>query len=310
MNKKLLIKFAEFIYRPAALKPVPGWYVGMIENENKLSYYRKRLQKIWFELMNDQDFANTILKIKWWHGIKLALHLKTELSRCIYIEGVYEPNEFYFLDHCIKPGMTFIDIGANNGWFGLFAAKKIKNSGSVFIIEPSQREIDKIERNIRLNRFKNIKVFKMGMLNELGEKELLVAEDKYEGHNTFGDFKYKIDFKLRENVEIGTLDNFIKNEKINRVDVIKIDAEGSEMLILDGGKNTIKIFRPIILSEVSKHPLTKCGNDIFSFLKNLSYDLYTFNQNNGLLNLIEDINDRNCENIIMLPKEKALNFLI
>ena len=45
--------------------------------------------------------------------------------------GSFEPNEFAFLDRALKPGMVFVDVGANDGYFTTFAACKVGSAGGM-----------------------------------------------------------------------------------------------------------------------------------------------------------------------------------
>ena len=62
----------------------------------------------------------------------LRLHLGNDVSRQIFIAGCYDPNEFAFLDRYLRPGMTFIDAGANEGVYTVFAAQRVGSEGCVW----------------------------------------------------------------------------------------------------------------------------------------------------------------------------------
>jgi hypothetical protein len=59
-----------------------------------------------------------------WHGKTIVnVTLGNDNSLCLYVCGSFEPNEFAFLDQVLEPGMVFFDVGANDGYFTLFAAR-------------------------------------------------------------------------------------------------------------------------------------------------------------------------------------------
>ncbi len=265
--------------------------------------------------MTHQIYDNIVIKIRWWRNLKLILYPKTASSRCIYVEGFYEPNEFYFLDKFLKSGMVFIDIGANNGWFGVFASKKVGSEGMVYSVEPSQREIDKINKNIELNNLTNIKVLECALLDKEGFMDLLIAEDKNDGHNTFGNFIYETDLKTKEKVRVDILDNLVKKENIKRIDFIKIDAEGSELFILKSSIEAIKSFQPVMLIEIAELSLKNQGSrsaDIYTFLGNLGYQFYTFSKDYGLLEPFlspdKPANSKSSFNLIAVPAGTKINY--
>jgi FkbM family methyltransferase len=90
--------------------------------------------------------------IRWYNGLLVTMYLGNNLSRCLYGVGTYEPNEFMFLSGVLQPGMIFVDVGANDGLYRLFAAKRLGPSGRVVALEPSGREFARLERNLQLNR--------------------------------------------------------------------------------------------------------------------------------------------------------------
>ena len=55
--------------------------------------------------------------------------LGNDNSLCLYVCGSFEPNEFAFLDKVLKPGMVFVDVGANDGYYTLFAAQRVGPCG-------------------------------------------------------------------------------------------------------------------------------------------------------------------------------------
>src|ERR1700741_2539984 len=95
---------ARLAARPA-LEPVPGWYLGFGQSTKLGTRFRK---KIW-RLFRDP------FQVPWLEGVGLSLIPGNETSRSVFVTGLYEPNEFCLLSRLLKPGMTFIDIGANMG---------------------------------------------------------------------------------------------------------------------------------------------------------------------------------------------------
>ena len=74
-----------------------------------------------------------------------------------------------------------------------------------------------------------------------------------------------------------TLDDFVIQSGMNRIDFIKIDVEGAEQLCLDGGKETIGTFEPILMIEVNPRGLIKyrsSAEDLFMWIKRFGYKTY------------------------------------
>ncbi len=70
------------------------------------------------------------LSIPWYAGTTVDVTLGNDQSLCLYVSGSFEPNEFAFIDRVLAPGMTVIDVGANDGLYTVFAARRVGPSGA------------------------------------------------------------------------------------------------------------------------------------------------------------------------------------
>lgn len=150
---------------------------------------------------------------------------------------------------------TFIDIGANTGYYSLLAAtanKKIK----IYSFEPAKGPAYYLKNNIRLNQLQqNIKDHDLALSDHKGEMEFYEVRNtkyKYISHNLGGVGSLKKESNSRRSstiVKTMPLDMFIAEEGIQQIDLIKIDTEGTENLILLGASKTISRFKPIIICE-------------------------------------------------------------
>lgn len=297
---------AEFIYKPREIGYLGHWQVGY--TEGNLTSYRNFLKRLWGLLLLKSDKPATLV-ITWYNNIKLAISQDSEISRCVYIEGVYEPNQFYFLSKFLKKGMIFMDVGANIGLYSLFASRLVGKRGKVLAIEPSRREFNRFKQNLMLNKISNIKALKIALDESNSIKKFNVAVSPYDGHNSFGPFGYettKIDHM--EDVTTKTLDKLIQETKIKQIDAIKIDVEGAEVSVLKGALQTLKLLKPVLLMELSDRTLTKQGSksdQIWKLLTGLSYIIYEFNQSSGKLREARQKKYYDGENVIAIPKNKS-----
>ena len=121
----------------------PGWtfaYEYFIER----TWLAQRRGALW-EFALERNLV-VPLTARWYGGTKVEVTLGNDNSLCLYVAGSFEPNEFAFLDGVVRPGMTFIDVGANEGYFTLFAARRVGRAGRVVSVEPSSRERRQLER--------------------------------------------------------------------------------------------------------------------------------------------------------------------
>ena len=151
---------------------------------------------------------------------------------------LYEPHVTSFLKECLREGMTFVDVGANVGFFTLTAAKKV---GKVIAIECNPRNVELIYMSLHRNGFDNVTVYPFA----IGDTQKLMSFS-WGFSNGFVDELAKDDDDAFV-VQAVTLDSLLRNEP--RVDVIKIDIEGSEAKAWQGMQETIAWHYPMLLME-------------------------------------------------------------
>ena len=81
-----------------------------------------------------------------------------------------------------------------------------------------------------------------------------------------------------EEIEITTLDNFVKKNKIQRIDFIKCDVEGFELSVFKGAKKTLRKFKPVVFVEIEERHTKKYKinpQDVLDFFKNIGYKSYS-----------------------------------
>ena len=259
----------------ARLEPFPRWVLGAGEK----GLVPKLRRGIWRRLRRP-------LVLSWIDHLQVTLEPNNETSRSLFITGRYEPNEFCVLDRILKPGMVFLDVGANLGLYSLFAARKVGPRGMVFAIEASSREYAQLLRNVEMNQLANIKVLNIAASDYAGEAVLMVASAQHAGHNTLGGgFAYATPVERRERVRTARIDDIIREQSLGRLDVIKMDIEGAELNALRGSDNSLRQFRPLLILEVSDRSLqhqNASSSVLLDYISNLGYSLYCFHPETGV----------------------------
>ena len=149
-------------------------------------------------------------------------------------EGPYEKGEVE-----LKEEDWVVDAGANIGMFSLFASKKVGDKGKIFSFEPVPATQKLLKRNIELNGLKNVEVVPFALGEKKGELSFSIFPESLECSSGFFDNEGS-----RETVSQTTLDAFVEENRIPRIDFIKSDVEGMERNLLAGARNTIKKFKP------------------------------------------------------------------
>lgn len=253
----------------------PGWSFGSSESAGGVLCRLRYL--LWLVCAAKQ--CEVSFPIEWYDGLRVQVHLGNDLSLCVYVAGNFEPNEFMLLGEILQPGMIYIDVGANDGLYTLFASKRVGSSGRVFALEPSSREMGRLKDNLQLNRIDNVQVLQVAASDRNGLGSLRVAGFRHEGHNTLGGFAYDIEEQKVETVDLLTLDSLASHELLERVDVIKIDAEGAELAVLRGSQEILKTYRPVIQFELLEAALSHQDigrEEVCAFLRSLGYSFYIF----------------------------------
>jgi FkbM family methyltransferase len=245
------------------LAPVPGWKFGGWNDKDARAHLRHRLW--WWAHERGYDGPVTT---SWYFGVRFNHHLAGDASFCTYVDGRYEPNEMSAIARLLRPGMCFVDVGANEGLFTLLAAALVGSNGAVHAFEPSPRERARLEENLSLNRFTNVRVHPSALGSAHRKASLSVSGPEHPGHNTLGGFAYpEGEGAYTLDVDVQTLDEVVAGEGLERVDMVKIDVEGFETAVLGGAHDTLRIHRPVLLIEAYDPSLREAGSSVDELLR-------------------------------------------
>lgn len=172
----------------------------------------------------------------------------------------------------IKDEFTILDIGAQSGCFSL-AAKYYPNT-IWHSFEPDPSNYSLLLDNLKLNNIHNVNTYETALSDKVGKATLKIC-DFHKGLNTLGEnlIRFSPENSINCIVETNTIDNLFLSKKI---DLIKIDTEGSEYDIIKGGIQTIKKYKPKILLEYYQDNLNQFGkktNDIDELLEEINYKI-------------------------------------
>ncbi|MER3430247.1 MAG: hypothetical protein C4324_04245 [Blastocatellia bacterium] len=149
-----------------------------------------------------------------------------------------EPEQVLEFAATVKAGNTVLDIGANVRLYSILASRRAGPSGRVYAFEPAPRNIQFLNRHIKLNRAENVFVVEAACGRQVGEADFFPGPNSAMGSlQKVGGDKFR--------VTAITIDQFVLAEKISP-DVIKIDVEGAELDVIYGAENTLSRSRPVI----------------------------------------------------------------
>jgi FkbM family methyltransferase len=173
-------------------------------------------------------------------------------GRAVYIYGDdYEP-EFKHLSEFLDASGVFIEVGANTGKHSIKAAKHYGGKGVVLAIEPNLAILAVLQRSVDANRFTNVRLRNFCIGDKKSAERLWMNQDR------------PVMFSLHQNdgsadslsTLVVTLDELFAWEGLDRLDYLKVCAEGSEGEVIAGGRQTISRHRPIIQIEDASVDIT------------------------------------------------------
>lgn len=156
----------------------------------------------------------------------------------------------------IPIGGIVVDVGANIGTHTIAYARK---ADRVFAFEPFPPAYECLEHNMK--SLHNVEIFKIALGSKKGKAKIACTNENY-GMASISE--------EGEEIEVNTLDSLFKS----KIDFIKIDAEGFEIEILEGGKNAIGKSKPVMYIEVNEHTLRLKGHtkqDLLDRIEGLGY---------------------------------------
>jgi FkbM family methyltransferase len=201
-------------------------------------------------------------------NLEFACDLRDTLAREVCFTGKFEPQETSLLHTILRPGMTFVDVGANWGYFTLLASGLVGESGTVVSLEPDPRMFALLQGNVARNRLSQVTPLALaaaagaGVLTLAGFDEddgnwgvSTVVDDSAGGPGTF-------------RVAAQALDTILDEYGVSGVDLVKMDIEGAELLALRGMadglcahhyRRVLLELHPSILAARVRTPLEVCA---------------------------------------------------
>jgi FkbM family methyltransferase len=181
----------------------------------------------------------------WWSYFPMSFHP----DRGAFEYWGDDIGDLRFLWKVLRPGMTFLDIGAHHGLYSVLAAKKIGRDGRVVAFEPSPRERRRMRLHLRYNGIGSVTLEPCALSAEEGVASLTVVVD---GFSTMNSLRTPPLDQITKQVAVAktSLDAYLSRERIERVDLVKIDTEGGEVDVFRGAHRLLSQIRPVIICEV------------------------------------------------------------
>jgi FkbM family methyltransferase len=191
-------------------------------------------------------------------GAPLALNQQDAIVSGSLALGFYETFVIDVIENLLRPGMTFLDVGANIGLYTALAARIVGPSGRVIAVEPSSSNCAVIKETVRLNAFSNVIIFEGAASDEAGRAALFQCDDNPADHRLHD----RTGKRAKVEVETITLDALAAERGVGRADVIKIDTQGAEASVFAGMTALLAVNpAPVITLEFWPWGLSQAGSD-------------------------------------------------
>jgi len=271
---------------PKIYKSLPK---GVRKKTNKLYKYLPRSKK---------TITKTI------DGITYELDLSTIVHSQIYHYGCWEEDVTNIINKTLHEGMVTFDIGASTGPHTLRMAKLVGESGMVYAFEPSKALFPKLKKGIKLNAFENVTVENLALSD--------TEEVKSYYMNTLFKLGDKEDIFPAMTTLFVTLDDYVKQNKIKKIDFIKLDVDGYETKIIKGGFKSIKKFKPIMIIEFAVGAQESYGyslEELADILISLGYTLFDINTLKEYENVLKVVPKAGSINVLCVHPRKIMEQL-
>lgn len=187
--------------------------------------------------------------------------------------GIKDTWQLYHAKKVLSPGCVIFDIGATFGYYSCVLASAFIKNCSIYSFEPYPSNYERLIRNISLNNLEScIHAYRTGLSDSEG-----TASMKFNPANTGA-----VHVTERNgNIVLATIDHFCDKEGIENIDFIKLDVEGFELFVLNGGEITIRRSKPVILIELNPKTLNRFGlasQDVIDKLADYGYSMFVPNR--------------------------------
>jgi len=199
-------------------------------------------------------------------GLFFYMNHNTNLE---YLTGEYEETLTKILINNVGAGSVIFDVGAHYGYHSLMFSELSGRTGRIFTFEPDRHNYQILQKNVEKNSILNIATFRLAVSDYSGVIDFTNNSNSYANTAVSGS-------PIFSNSEITKvscvdLDHFVIEEKLERVDFIKIDIEGHELNALKGAENTLLNYRPDIYLATHDNHFPGVSEKCLLFLKKLGY---------------------------------------
>lgn len=179
----------------------------------------------WSDILQAKIFGKPIEQIRMRNGAKFKVEKTFDIAELSILTDIWHRHVYDPVFLTIQPSDLVVDVGSNKGYFAIYAASKTQNM--IYALEPYPAAFDYLNQNIALNKFKNITSFNLGLWDRSGSMPFYISSNS--GGHSMRPKPSTIDSMT---VPVLTLADFCRQNRIEKIDFLKLDCEGAEYDIL------------------------------------------------------------------------------
>jgi len=185
-------------------------------------------------------------------------------------EHAHERGEREFLESVIQTGMTAVDAGGHFGLAACAISRAIGGMGRLYCFEPIPEHREILRNNLEKNALRNVEIVPVALGKHAGKT-------RFYKDNDGTSIVPKPDRESTE-ADVVQLDSFFRERKLERLDLLNMDCEGSELFVLQGAEELLTANPISVFVEVHHELLKSLGqsvHDLLGFLRGLGYEVST-----------------------------------
>ena len=207
---------------------------------------------------NKHVVPNNVYQVKCHHGIEISTTCNRDVMfRELYVHGCYQDDVLAALSALLRPGGVFWDIGANYGFMSIFVEKTFNGAVRTVAFEPNPVVLDELRKNLHLNNCSNIDVQPICLSDQVGTATFYTSRDHSWNATLIRAFAENYHEDMQVQVQTSTIDHMVK--LLPPPSVIKLDVEGAEHMVLQGGETFLANSHVPVIIEYNTSALNEVG---------------------------------------------------
>lgn len=232
-------------------------------------------------------------------GSYMAGDTRDIIQQYIYYFGIWEPNLTHWMVQRLAPGDTFIDVGANVGYYSLLASQLVGKHGAVVAIEASPAIFKTLQGNLALNYTENVRAVNVAVYDSNTVLKVFRGSEYEVGQTTILESEaVKLGFHIECEVTAAPLSAILRRQEMQNARLIKVDVEGAEWSVVQGMRPLLNSSRTDleIIIEINPARLAQRGKkpeDLLNILLDAGFYAYRLeNDYSALSYLVPNMDKR------------------